>query len=214
MIAGAEGKFMPDELNQKRPRFQRIRNAFRWARSNWKPLAIVGAWVVSTWLMILLYDVLRASPARITETQVKDYVASAMASATPPPAIASQVFAAVHPSMVFIQTKVITTTEGKVEGTRGSGVVIDDSGSILTSLHVVDKAIDIQVTFADGTQSAHSFFSEIQRGSCLAPSAQPPDGVLPAVLGSSGSLSIGDEVLPSAVPLGSQTRSVPASCLV
>ncbi len=194
---------MQDGLNQKKPRFQRIRNAYRWTRSNWKPLAIVGAWVVSTWLMILLYDVLRASPARITETQVKDYVASAMASATPPPAIASQVFATIHPSMVFIQTKVITTTEGKVEGTRGSGVVIDDNGSILTSLHVVDRAIDIQVTFADGTQSAAFILQrDPDNDLALLRPRNPPDGILPAVLGSSGSLSIGDEVFAVGSPFG------------
>src|SRR5574341_1185384 len=110
MMVTYGGKIMPDELNRKKPRFQRIRNAYRWARLNWKPIAIMFAWVVSTWFMIFLYDVLRASPARITETQVKDYVASAMASATPPPAIASQIYSIIHPSMVFIQTKVITST--------------------------------------------------------------------------------------------------------
>ncbi len=194
---------MQDELSRKKPRLQRIRNAFRWARLHWKPLAIVGAWIVSTWLMILMYDVLRASPARITETQVKDYVASAMASATPPPPIASQVYAAVRPSMVFIQTKIITTTEGKVEGSRGSGVVIDDSGSILTSLHVVDKAIDIQVTFADGTQSA-AFILQRDPDSDLAllRPRNPPDGIVPAVLGGAGGLSVGDEIFAVGSPFG------------
>lgn len=194
---------MQAELKQKKPRFQRIRNAFRWTRLHWKPLAIVGAWIVSTWFMILLYDVLRASPARITESQVKDYVASAMASATPPQAYSSQVYAAIHPSMVFIQTKIITTTEGKVEGSRGSGVVIDDGGSILTSLHVVDKAIDIQVTFADGTQSA-AFILQRDPDSDLAllRPRNPPDTVIPAVLGGAGGLSVGDEVFAVGSPFG------------
>jgi S1-C subfamily serine protease len=194
---------MPEELKQKKERFQRIRNIYRWGRMNYKPLAIVGAWIISTWFMILLYDVLRASPARITENQVKDYVASAMASATPPPAIGSQVFAIIHPSMVFIQTKVITTTEGKVEGTRGSGVVIDDNGSVLTSLHVVDKAIDIQVTFADGTQSAAFVLQrDPDNDLALLKPRNPPDGIPPAVLGSSGSLSVGDEVFAAGSPFG------------
>lgn len=194
---------MQDDLKQKKPRFQRIRNAFRWARRNWKPLAIVGAWIVSTWFMILLYDVLRASPARITEGQVKEYVASVMASATPPPGVASQVFATIHPSMVFIQTKIITTTEGKVEGSRGSGVVIDDNGSVLTSLHVVDKAIDIQVTFADGTQSAaFVLMRDPDNDLALLRPRNPPDGIPPAVLGSAGSLSVGDEVFAVGSPFG------------
>lgn len=194
---------MKDELNQKKLRFRRIRNAIRWARMNWKPLAIVGAWIVSTWFMILLYDVLRASPARITESQVKDYVASAMASATPPPPIASQVYAAIHPSMVLIQTKVITTTEGKVEGSRGSGVVIDDGGSILTSLHVVDKAIDIQVTFADGTQSAaFILMRDPDNDLALLRPRNPPDGVIPAVFSGAGSLNVGDDVFAVGSPFG------------
>ena len=36
----------------------------------------------------------------------------------------------------------------------GSGVVVDQTGAILTSLHVVAGADAIEVTFADGTKSA------------------------------------------------------------
>ena len=36
----------------------------------------------------------------------------------------------------------------------GSGVVINAEGDILTALHVVDGATEIEVFFADGTQAA------------------------------------------------------------
>lgn len=192
-----------EELKEKKSRFQRLRKLSQWFRGHWKPVAIVAAWIVSTWLMILLYDGMRLSPSRLSEDQVNQLIANAMASATPPPPYSAQVFAVIHPSMVFIQTKVITTTEGKVEGSRGSGVVIDDTGSILTSLHVVDKAIEIQVIFADGSQSdAFILTRDPDNDLALLRPRNPPDGIPPAVLAGAGGLRVGDEVFAVGSPFG------------
>ncbi len=194
---------MAEETITKKSRREKLAAAVRWVRLHYKPLAIVGAWIASTWLMISFYDAVRFSPTRLTENQVKDYVASAMASATPAPPYSAMVYATIRPSVVFIQTKIITTTEGKVEGSRGSGVVIDDNGSILTSLHVVDKAIEIQVIFADGTQSAaFVMLRDPDNDLALLRPRTPPDGVLPAVLSGAGSLSVGDEVFAVGSPFG------------
>lgn len=192
-----------EELKEKRSRRARLRDTIRWARAHWKPLAMVGAWIFSTWLMISLYDAVRFSPTRISEGQVKEIVASAMASATPPPPFSAQAFAAIHPSMVFIQTRILTTQEGKTEGTRGSGVVLDESGAILTSLHVVDRAIEIQVIFADGSQSDAFIFARSPENDIAVLRARtPPDGLIPAVLGNSGALRVGDEVYAVGSPFG------------
>jgi S1-C subfamily serine protease len=105
--------------------------------------------------------------------------------------------------MVFVQTKVITATNGKVEGTRGSGVVVDDQGSVLTSLHVVDKAIEIQLIFANGSQSeAFIMIRDPDNDLAMLRPRTPPDGIPPAILGSAGGLRIGDEVFAVGSPFG------------
>ncbi len=36
----------------------------------------------------------------------------------------------------------------------GTGVIVNDDGTILTAYHVVDQATSIEVVYADGTRSA------------------------------------------------------------
>ena len=108
---------------------------------------------VSRSVALLLYNVLFPGSHQLTTREVNDTVAQALASATPPPAFSERVYQAIQPSLVLIQIKA-PDANGKVEDSLGSGVVIDDSGDILTALHVVTNAADIQLTFADGTQSS------------------------------------------------------------
>ena len=76
-------------------------------------------------------------------------------------------------------------------------------GSIMTSLHVVDKAIEIQVIFADGSKSdAFILVRDADNDLAVLRSRTPPDGLLPATLGSAGSLRVGDEVFAVGSPFG------------
>ncbi len=78
---------------------------------------------------------------------------------------------------------------------KGSGVIIDPSGIILTNHHVVEDADEVVVELADGRQfKAVEVKSDEQ--SDLAVVRIKPDGPLPAAtLGDSDSLDIGDWVL-------------------
>lgn len=49
--------------------------------------------------------------------------------------------------------EVTGSAEQEKMGGVGTGVIINDSGTILTSLHVVRGAAGVHVTFADGTES-------------------------------------------------------------
>src|SRR5687768_346357 len=64
------------------------------------------------------------------------------------PLTVAEVHEVLLPSVVAIRT---TLTSG---GSSGTGVVANDDGTILTANHVVDGAVSIEVTFADGTKSA------------------------------------------------------------
>ena len=104
---------------------------------------------------VLLWSALVPGTPPLTQHDVDDTVAKALASVTPAPAFSEQVYAAVRPSLVLIETK-----QPKPKGATGSdnglgsGVVVTTAGDILTSLHVVADATEINVTFADGTRSS------------------------------------------------------------
>src|SRR5215208_5748451 len=107
--------------------------------------------VLAALLALLIYNVI--SPAiQVTQKDVNDAVASALASATPRPAFSEQVYQIIQPSVVLIQTE-SDGNNGELDHSLGTGVIINDQGAILTSLHVVDGAKEIRLTFADGTQA-------------------------------------------------------------
>jgi S1-C subfamily serine protease len=125
-----------------------------------------------------------------------------MASATAPPAYSALVYQEIQPSLVLIETKG-TGPDGKAENGLGSGVVVNDSGSILTALHVISDATDIELTFADGSQSGAVVVNR-QPASDIAVLApiQPPAQIVPATLGNPGAMHVGDEAYVVGNPLG------------
>jgi S1-C subfamily serine protease len=177
---------------------QRWQDALRRARA----LLPFGAGVLAALAALLLYSALFPAPLPLTQQQVNDTVAQAMASATAPPSNASRVFQAIIPSFVLIQTDTQNSDGTNAHG-LGSGVVIDASGSILTSLHVVDQASQIKLTFADGyeTLAAVANADPEKDIAVLAPQGLP-DQLIPATLGNPGALQVGDEAFVVGNPLG------------
>lgn len=100
---------------------------------------------------MFLYDATKPPPQCLTQRDINAAVARAMASATPRPSYGSIVAEVIRPSIVRVQAADAAT--GQRKASIGAGVVVDDSGLILTSLHVVKDSPDVKVTFADGTDS-------------------------------------------------------------
>jgi serine protease DegQ len=162
----------------------------------------LGTGMLIAFAAILLYNVLVPGAPRLTNNDVNNLVAQAMASATPAPPFSARVYQMIQPSLVLVQTHVLGEN-GKVAGSLGSGVVIDDTGSILTSLHVVKQAIDVQVTFADGTQSAANVIaSQPENDIAVLRATHPPAQLVPATLGNPSALHIGDEAFVVGNPFG------------
>ncbi len=158
--------------------------------------------ISATLLAILFYNVLFPGPNQMTTREVNDLVAQAMASATPQPAFSSRVFQAIQPSLVLIQTKGENAGDEHGSG-LGSGVVVTNSGEILTSLHVVDDANEILVTFADGTESvAEIVLTQPENDIAVLQSYFLPEVLVPAVLGNPGAMRVGDEVFAVGNPFG------------
>jgi S1-C subfamily serine protease len=155
--------------------------------------------VLAAFAALLLYNVVFPPPHQLTTREVNEAVAQAMATATPPPAYSARVYQVIQPSLVLIETQSKGTTDHGI----GSGVVIDDHGNILTSLHVVAGASDIKLTFADGTQSSAQVTVEQPENdiAVLQPS-QLPAQVVPALLGNPNAMRVGDEAFVVGNPLG------------
>ncbi len=161
-----------------------------------------AAGIVVALIALLLYNVLVPAPHQLTTSEVNDAVAQALASATPPPAFSELAYQAVAPSLILIQAKA-PDSSGKVEDDLGSGVVVDDAGDILTSLHVVAKATDIQVIFADGTQSsAQVTAKQPENDIAVLRADQPPAQLAPATLGNPNAMRVGDEAYVVGNPFG------------
>ncbi|MBI5877477.1 MAG: trypsin-like peptidase domain-containing protein [Chloroflexi bacterium] len=162
---------------------------------------VVGG-MLFTLLILGAYSALNPPPAPLNTTDVQGIIAQAMASATPPPPLGAMIYAAVRPSVVTVMTRVLTT-DGKREGGRGTGVVIDDNGTILTSWHVVADAIEIQVVFFDGSESEASVVNKdtAQDLAALRPKVIP-DNLTPAMLGNSNALNVGEEAFVIGNPFG------------
>jgi len=92
---------------------------------------------------------------------------------------------------------------GNVERGVGTGVVIVDSGVILTNLHVVDGATSIKVTFFDGLESVATIKSLQPENDLAVLQAQKiPDDLVAATMRSTADLQSGDEVVAVGFPFG------------
>jgi S1-C subfamily serine protease len=89
------------------------------------------------------------------------------------------------------------------ERSVGSGVVIVDSGIILTNLHVVAGAKRLTVTFADGLESEAVIVATKPESDLAVIKAKTiPDDLQAATMGSSANLNPGDEVVAVGFPFG------------
>ncbi len=153
---------------------------------------------------VILFNVLVPGSPRLTQDDVDARIGEALASMTPAPAFSEVVYQTVRPSLVLIETE-----QPRAEGTGspgagiGSGVVVNLAGDILTSLHVVDDATEIQVTFADGTRSDADIVSEDPAiDIAVLRASTPPTEVAPAILGDPNGVRQGSEAYAMGSPFG------------
>ena len=164
------------------------------------PIAMAG---FSAIFGVFIYMQFFPPPIPLNQDEVDASIQNAMASATPLPAYSSQVYQTILPSLVVIQTE--RENEGEAESGFGvgSGVVINEGGDILTALHVVQDAIGIEIVFSDGSRAAADLIaSEPESDIAVLHPHQLPELIVPAVLGSSNGLRVGDEAYAVGNPLG------------
>lgn len=124
----------------------------------------------------------------------------------------STVYKNVSSSVVEISTKV--QMGYYMAAGEGSGVIIDDTGYIVTNYHVIDSASSIKVKLTDGDEYDASVVGTYESGD-LAVIKISPDGkkLNKAIIGSSDDLVVGEQVLAIGNPLGSLGGSATAGII-
>jgi S1-C subfamily serine protease len=168
-------------------------------RARGAPPFIAG--IAAAFVALLLYGLVNPPARPMTASDVDQAVASALASQTEPPPRSALVYAAVQPSIVLID---VAEPAGSAAPTSlGTGVVVNQSATVLTALHVVDGATAIKLTFADGTTSGATISSrQPDLDIAVLQPDTPPANVQPAALGNPRSLQIGSDAFVVGNPFG------------
>ncbi len=186
---------MDEQTVAWRDRLQRL-----WGRARRTLSFTLG--VFAALMALWIYNLIFPAPHQLTTREVNDAVAQALGSATPPPAFSSRVYQVIQPSLVLIETRT-QGEDGETGEGLGSGVIVDQQGDILTSLHVVAGASEILITYADGTQSkAQILFAQPENDIAVLFPEQLPSVLVPAVLGNPNAARVGDEAYVVGNPFG------------
>jgi S1-C subfamily serine protease len=170
-------------------------------RSRWRRVRAWGrrvlpfaSGVAAALVAILLYDLVVPAPHLLTQQDVNNTVADMMASATPPSAFSARVFQVIRPSLVLVQSTAPSGSGFAANEGVGSGVIVNDTGDILTSLHLVADVPYIYVTFADGSLSTATLIAaQADHDIGVLRPDKPPQIIVPATLGNPNAMRVGDE---------------------
>ncbi len=164
------------------------------------PLAIGGLIV---FLVLTAIQSLKPAPRQITQRDIDRAVLHTLNTKSLPSA-AAKAYEAVRRSVVLVRG--ITPGESGDEDSDdavGTGVVIVDTGIILTNLHVVLQARSLRVVFADGTESDAAVAGlRPEHDLAVLRARVIPDDLQAATLGSTQGLALGDQVIAVGFPFG------------
>jgi S1-C subfamily serine protease len=157
---------------------------------------LIGLTLLAAWQLVF-------PPARLlTRRDIDSAIERQLKKHRNEPALAARAYQAVRRSLVLVRA---VQTEGKhaASGSLGTGIVIEDTGAILTNLHVVRQARAIRVTFADGFETDASITAtQPENDLAVLQAAVVPDELVPATLAGAGNLQVGDEVVAVGNPFG------------
>ncbi len=165
-------------------------------------IVLIAAGLFLSIFSVLLYALLTPKPHQLTQKELDAAVLYTLDSLPREPSPASVAYNIIAPSVVRVSRLSGDTGEIVEEGV-GTGVVVEETGTILTSLHVVAGAERIGVFFADGLESDAVLVSATAENdlAVLKPEIIPDD-LQPATLRSTAGLHPGDRVIAVGNPFG------------
>ena len=178
----------------------------RWAAfsKRHERLILVSTAVVSTLAIVSIIYTVMPGPRVYTQDDIDKAVQYTLEHQPKKPSEESVAYAKISPSVVQV------TQYGKEKGKKedvetgiGTGVVISDTGTILTNLHVVGGADKVMVKFFDGTESeANVTGVRPELDLAVLEPKTIPDDLKPATLRSTKGLHMGDKVIAVGHPFG------------
>lgn len=100
-----------------------------------------------------------------------------------------------QPSVVSIRTDISSSSSGTTPFGAGSGVIISEDGLVLTNAHVIAGSSTIRVTLHDGQEQDATLVGSFPEDDIALIRLAQPEGLIPAVLGSSADIVVGDPVV-------------------
>ena len=185
--------------------------ASRWhrLRQHASPHNVYLLWACVGLLALMLATTLvlsgQAGARKLTQEDINAAVLKTLET-TQLPSPAAKAYDKIAPSVV----RVVALQKGKDakgkdadERSVGTGVVIVDTGVILTNLHVVQGADSITVTFADGLESSATVTgTQPENDLAVLQAAKIPDDMIAATMRSTADLRPGDAVMAVGYPFG------------
>jgi len=188
------------------PAPEKSRAAPKKRATDWRKLGVPAAFVV---LLLAIAMVWLAQPHAWSSDEI-EALAQHLLDKAPPAPSATEAYEKVKESVVAVRAYADDGGEGtksmesgKAEMQSGTGVIIVDSGIILTNLHVIDGAKMIHIVFSDGTLSIAEVIGERPEHDLAVLQAKTlPDDIVPATMRSTAGLRPGDEVVAVGFPFG------------
>ena len=151
----------------------------------------------------------QAPAAKLTQAQFDAAVRHSLEK-EPLPSQAVKAYLAIAGSVVRVEAftneedhPVEQADQRAMDRSLGTGVVIKDDGTILTSLHVVMGARRLRVTFHDGLEAPAKLIGvQPENDLAVLRPARVPDDLVPATMRSTGDLLPGDHVIAVGHPFG------------
>lgn len=141
---------------------------------------------------------------QLTAADVESAIDDALAAQSTDSAAGTVAYNQIAPSLVAVRAIHDDDPESERGASNlGSGVVINDQGQILTANHVIAGADSIEVVFADGSTTTARLDTNDTEMDIAVLSPNGLTGLtVPAVMGNSRTLQIGDPIFAVGSPLG------------
>jgi len=174
-----------------------------WRKRHARALKLSGGMAAALVLGLLLW--IMAPAPGITQQDLEAAVERALEAKQPAPS-AADAYETILPSVVHVRglpDAPDAEFQSTAESQSGTGVVIVDTGIILTNLHVVHGAKRVQVVFANGLEADASIIGvQPEHDLAVLQARTIPDDLMAATMRSTAGLRPGEGVIAVGFPFG------------
>jgi S1-C subfamily serine protease len=159
-------------------------------------------------LLVAAMGTFRPAPFELTQDDIDRAVLYTLENQPAAPSVESMAFRVIQPSIVRVQRIGVEIGDDGEEieeaGTGlGTGVVVEEDGTILTNYHVVAGEERVRVIFYDGTESEAEIIGvQLDQDLAIIRAFTLPDDLIPATIRSTRDLHVGDRVIAVGFPFG------------